>query len=75
LRRRCSHRRRRRRDLHREHERFTGQAIVDGVGTTFQIDVDDLDDPGAGQDTFKIQTGSGYTAEGVLTAGNIQVRP
>ena len=57
------------------HATFTGQATVDGVETTFQIDVDDFGDPGAGQDTFKIQTGSGYTAEGVLTAGNIQVRP
>jgi hypothetical protein len=57
------------------HATFTGQATVGGVATTYQIDVDDLGNPGAGQDTFKIQTGTGYTAEGVLTAGNIHVRP
>jgi hypothetical protein len=37
--------------------------------------VDDFGEPGIGRDTFKIQTDAGYTAAGVLTAGNIQTRP
>jgi hypothetical protein len=35
--------------------------------------VDDLGEPGNGKDDFTITTGTGYTAGGVLTAGNIQV--
>jgi hypothetical protein len=56
------------------HATFFGEATVNGVATNYRIDVDDLAEPGTG-DTFKIQTDSGYTASGVLTAGNIQVRP
>jgi len=55
------------------HSTFFGHATVNAVATTYRIDVDDLAEPGAGKDTFSIQTGSGYTAGGVLTAGNIQV--
>jgi hypothetical protein len=57
------------------HATFFGEATVNGVATTYRIDVDDLGDPGIGRDTFKLQTDAGYTAAGVLTAGNIQTRP
>jgi hypothetical protein len=55
------------------HATFFGNAQVNGVATTYRIDVDDLTEPGAGHDTFKIQTSSGYTAGGTLTNGNIQI--
>jgi hypothetical protein len=55
------------------HATFFGQADQDGVTTNYRIDVDDLADPGAGMDTFKIQTDQGYVAGGFLTAGNITI--
>ncbi len=54
------------------HATFFGNATVNGVAT-YRIDVDDLAEPGAGRDTFKIQTANGYTVGGVLLRGNIQV--
>jgi hypothetical protein len=50
-----------------------GNATHDGVATTYVIRVKDVADPGKGQDTFSIQTASGYSRSGTLTAGNIQV--
>lgn len=55
------------------HATFFGNATVNGASTDYRIDVDDLAEPGKGHDTFKIQTGSGYTTAGTLTQGNIQV--
>jgi hypothetical protein len=55
------------------HATFFGHATVNGVATDYRIDVDDLREPGAGWDTFKIQTASGYTANGLLATGNIQI--
>ena len=55
------------------HAVFRGNALVDGVATTYRISVDDNGEPGAGLDTFTISTGTGYGASGVLTQGNIQV--
>lgn len=63
------------------HATFFGRAEVtvgqgDAATTeevTYRIDVDDLGEPGKDRDTFKIQTDSGYTASGVLKAGNIQI--
>ena len=55
------------------HATFFGDATVNGQATTYRIDVDDNAEPGKGRDTFKIQTASGYTAGGTLTAGNVQV--
>ncbi len=57
------------------HATFTGTALVNGTATRYTIDVDDLGEPGAGRDTFKIVTESGYVAAGVLTNGNVLVRP
>jgi hypothetical protein len=50
-----------------------GDATVNGVATTYRIDVNDYAEPGKNIDTFKIITASGYTASGVLTGGNIQI--
>lgn len=55
------------------HATFSGNAHVNGVLTTYRIDVDDLTEAGAGSDRFVIRTASGYSAGGVLTQGNIQV--
>jgi hypothetical protein len=57
------------------HATFSGEATVNGVATDYQIDVDDLAEPGQGRDMFKVQTGSGYAAGGPLTAGNVQIHP
>ncbi len=54
------------------HATFTGRAEVNGVEENYQLDVDDLGEPGAGLDTFKIVTGS-YGGGGTLTGGNIQI--
>jgi hypothetical protein len=55
------------------HATLFGDATVNGTATTYRIDVDDNAEPGAGSDTFKIHTASGYTTGGVLTNGNIQI--
>ncbi len=55
------------------HATIFGDATVNGAPTTYRIDVYDNAEPGAGSDTFKIQTDSGYTVGGTLTHGNIQV--
>ncbi len=54
------------------HATFFGNATVNGAATTYRIDVEDVGEPGRGRDTFEIQTGSGYSAAGVLSGGNIQ---
>jgi hypothetical protein len=55
------------------HATFFGNATVNGVATSYRIDVDDLSEPGKGRDTFKLQTGTGYTVGGTLVNGNIQI--
>jgi hypothetical protein len=50
-----------------------GNAEINGVGTTYRIDINDLGDSGIGADTFQIQTGSGYSTGGTLAAGNVKV--
>lgn len=55
------------------HATFFGHATVNGVATSYRIDVNDVDDSGAGGDSFAIATGLGYTAGGILTQGNVQV--
>ena len=55
------------------HATIQGNAEVNGVPTTYTIDVDDLNEPGTLRDTFKITTGTGYVAGGLLTGGNIQI--
>ena len=52
---------------------FFGQADMNGVTTTYRIDVTDNGEPGRNRDTFTIQTGTGYSAGGLLDNGNIQV--
>jgi HD domain len=55
------------------HATFIGTATINGAATTYRIDVDDNADPGAGADTFRIHTSSGYLASGVLVSGDIQI--
>jgi hypothetical protein len=55
------------------HATFFGSGTVDGVPTSYRIDVDDLGNPGAGRDTFKLQTGTGYAVAGVLARGDVQI--
>ena len=55
------------------HATFFGNATVEGIPTSYRIDVDDLANPGAGRDTFKLQTGTGYTVGGVLARGDVQI--
>lgn len=55
------------------HATIFGSATVDGVSATYRIDVTDNAEPGRGQDSFTIQTSTGYSAGGVLTEGNIQL--
>jgi hypothetical protein len=52
---------------------FSGHATVGGASTTYTIEVEDGGEPGVGSDAFSIQTGTGYTAGGPLTDGNVQV--
>jgi hypothetical protein len=52
-----------------------GNATENGAATTYVIHAVDNADPGKGADTFSIQTASGYSASGTLTAGNVQVQP
>ena len=54
------------------HATFRGRAQVNGVEQDYRIDVDDLGEPGAPGDTFKIVTDS-YVNGGPLTGGNIQI--
>ena len=52
---------------------FFGNATVNGTATNYRIDVDDLREPGAGNDAFTIRTENGYTAGGILSRGNVQI--
>ena len=54
------------------HATFTGRAEVNGVEEKYRIDVDDLGEPGASVDSFKIVTDS-YGGGGTLAGGNIQI--
>jgi hypothetical protein len=56
------------------HATVFGNATVNEEPTTYRIDVDDLGQPGKGKDVFNITTGTGYSAGGVITSGNIHVR-
>ena len=52
--------------------RFTGHAIQDGAATSYTITV--ADGRGTNPDTFLIQTGTGYSGGGSVTAGGLKVR-
>jgi len=52
---------------------FAGKAQVDGQGSyDFRVDIVDNGEPGK-SDTFKVSVSNGYSAEGTLDGGNIQV--
>jgi hypothetical protein len=56
------------------HVTIFGTATVNGQATNYRIDADDLARRGAGRDTFKIQTDSGFTAGGVVASGNVEIK-
>lgn len=54
---------------------FSGSGrLQDGTTTTFTVVAEDRGNPGAGNDTFGITLGTGYSASGVLSGGNIKLR-
>jgi hypothetical protein len=50
-----------------------GHATVNGMTALYKITVIDNGRPGAGRDTFTIETSSGFSDGGTLTTGNIDV--
>ena len=50
-----------------------GHATINGQPTFYKITAIDNGRPGAKRDVFEIETSSGFTGGGVLTAGNLQV--
>ncbi|HEX7172556.1 MAG TPA: post-COAP-1 domain-containing protein [Candidatus Limnocylindria bacterium] len=53
---------------------LTGRATVDGVsGVHFVLDIEDLGKANAAADTFRLVTGTGYAAFGVVERGNVTV--
>jgi len=52
---------------------FYGHAVDAGADTLYVISIADGGEGGIGSDTFAITTGTGYSASGALTSGNIQV--
>jgi hypothetical protein len=56
------------------HVTIFGTATVNGQARSYRIDADDLARKGAGRDTFKIQTDSGFVAGGVLASGNVDIK-
>lgn len=50
-----------------------GNATVNGVSTTYRIDIQDNATPGKDRDSFTLVTQSGYSVGGTLTSGNIRV--
>lgn len=56
------------------HATFTGRAVLEGVEQSYTIDVTDSGEGSALPDRFRIITSGGYTAGGLVTEGNVQVR-
>jgi len=52
---------------------ITGIGTANGLETSFTITVQDKAEPGAGQDTFSIQLGTGYSKSDTLQGGNVQI--
>lgn len=50
-----------------------GNALVNGVATSYRIDAADNARRGRGADVFSIQTASGYARVGTLVGGNVRV--
>jgi hypothetical protein len=50
-----------------------GHATINGTTTVYKITVTDNGRPGTGRDIFRIETSSGFTGGGSLTAGNLEV--
>jgi len=52
-----------------------GNATDNGTSTIYVITAVDNGNPGKDNDTFSISTTSGYSQQGTLTGGNVQVSP
>lgn len=52
---------------------LSGSGKINGALTSFTIVVTDNGTPGAGKDTFSIQTSSGFARAGVLVSGNVKI--
>lgn len=50
-----------------------GNATYNGIALRYRMEVIDVEDSGAGADTWTIRLSNGYSAGGLLTEGNIQV--
>jgi hypothetical protein len=50
-----------------------GHATINGTATLYKITVTDNGRPGTGRDIFRIETSSGFSGGGTLTAGNLEV--
>lgn len=50
-----------------------GKAEINGTPGYFWVEVTDNGEPGRGSDTFHIRLSNGYTADGILDGGNIQL--
>jgi len=50
-----------------------GHATINGTAALYKMTVTNNGRPGAGKDIFRIDTSSGFTGGGTLTAGNIEV--
>jgi hypothetical protein len=53
--------------------RIRGTCEINGNPGTYDVHINDVDEPGRGADTFEITFSSGETATGVLSGGNIQL--
>jgi FG-GAP repeat protein len=56
------------------HAFFYGSAVVNGVPTTYRLDVNDGGKSGGAVDTFTLVTGNGYALAGTVVQGNVQVQ-
>ena len=53
---------------------FTGHATINGASDcTFTVTVTDNGEPGTGSDTFAMSMSNGYSAQGTLSGGNIEI--
>jgi hypothetical protein len=53
--------------------KFTGTALINGQPGTFTVIASDRGNPGANHDTISIQLSTGYSAQGTIYTGNIEL--
>lgn len=50
-----------------------GTCLINGAAGTYIVDLEDLNEPGKGADSFALTLSNGYTAFGKLAGGNLQI--